>query len=212
MNPELIPKLIAEIALADPRIRRDDPTERRAQAKMWAGILANVPYEAALQFALQHYRVSQWPILPADIATRWSAESRARLGRHTDPTPAIDPDRVTEWCAELGAARRAVADGHAAPAPYAIAEGPPVAVAELVSGIGHIPPTRDTETPYMSDHMRNELAPFRRPHRPEWAITCPVPTCRAIPGQRCTRPSGGPIAGGSHPSRLDDWLTQQAAA
>ncbi|MEV7358178.1 hypothetical protein [Kitasatospora sp. NPDC091276] len=212
MNPELIPKLIAEIALADPRIRRDDGTERRAQATMWAGILADVPYEAALQFAYQHYRVSQWPILPADIATRWSAGTRARLGRHTDPTPAVDPDRVTEWCAELGATRRAVAVGRAAPAAYAIAEGPPVAVAELIAGIGHMPPERDTSATYIPDHARTQLAQFRHPRRPEWAIACPVPTCRARAGQRCTRPSGGPITGGSHPSRLDNWLAKQAAA
>lgn len=43
----------------------------------------------------------------------------------------------------------------------------------------------------------------------EWAIACPVGHCLARPGARCTTPTGRPITGGSHPSRLDTWLAQQ---
>ncbi|MFJ4799181.1 zinc finger domain-containing protein [Kitasatospora purpeofusca] len=217
MTPDQIPKLLAEIALADPRVRRDDPTERRAQAKMWAGILAETPYEFALRAAHEHYRASQWPILPADIATRWTAWTRGRLARHTDPKPAVDPDRSAAWCAELGATRRAVAIGAAEPTPAAIAKGPPLAVAELVAGIGRTPPTRDDAAPYIPADVRQALDQFRTARRAEWTIPCPVPACRARPGDPCTRPSGGRLNGdelstGSHPSRLDAWLVQQAAA
>ncbi|MFD5916208.1 hypothetical protein ACFVYP_06890 [Kitasatospora sp. NPDC058201] len=212
MTPDLIPRLLAEIALADPRVRRDDPTERRAQAQMWAGILVDVPYDAAMRFAHQHYRQSQWPILPADIATRWTEWTRARLARHTDPTPAVDPDRPADWCAELGATRRAVAAGHVEPTPAAIAEAPPISVAELVAGIGRTPPTRDEATPYVHAGAREALSAYRTPRQAEWTIACPVQLCRARPGEPCTRPSGGRLRTGSHPSRLDAWVASQAAA
>jgi hypothetical protein len=44
---------------------------------------------------------------------------------------------------------------------------------------------------------------------PEWTIPCPIPGCRAKPGTPCRTPRGRPVAGGSHPSRLDTWLTHQ---
>jgi hypothetical protein len=45
---------------------------------------------------------------------------------------------------------------------------------------------------------------------PEWAIPCPVPTCRAKAGSPCIgRTTGRPVAGGSHPSRADAWLIHQ---
>ncbi|MFG3050357.1 hypothetical protein ACGFZP_05285 [Kitasatospora sp. NPDC048239] len=217
MTPDLIPRLIAEIALADPRVRKDDDAEQRAQALMWAAALTGVPYDFALRAAREHYRTSPWSVMPADIATRWDTWSRARLARHTDPTPAVDPDRSGAWCRELGATRRAVAVGEAEPTPAAIAEGPPLAVAELVAGIGRTPPTRDDAAPYIPADVRQALDQFRTARRAEWTIPCPVPACRARRGDPCTRPSGGRLNGdelstGSHPSRLDAWLVQQAAA
>jgi hypothetical protein len=44
---------------------------------------------------------------------------------------------------------------------------------------------------------------------PEWAIRCPW--CRASPGNRCTRPSGGTLAIPSHDARITAWTTQAAA-
>ncbi|MCG6493397.1 hypothetical protein [Kitasatospora sp. A2-31] len=48
-----------------------------------------------------------------------------------------------------------------------------------------------------------------REHPPEWAIPCPVPTCRAKPGTPCRSPRGRRLTTGSHPSRLDAWRTHQ---
>ncbi|MFB7910240.1 hypothetical protein ACFC1T_27780 [Kitasatospora sp. NPDC056076] len=44
---------------------------------------------------------------------------------------------------------------------------------------------------------------------PEWAIPCPVPTCRAKAGTPCRTPTGRRLASGSHPSRADAWLVHQ---
>jgi hypothetical protein len=49
-------------------------------------------------------------------------------------------------------------------------------------------------------------ATFRR-HPDEWAIPCPVPTCRAKAGIQCRTAKGRPLTVDSHPSRLDHWLT-----
>jgi hypothetical protein len=179
---------------------------------MWAGILADVPQEFALQAAHEHYRESRWPILPADIATRWTDITRDRLGRHTDPKPAVDPDSVTAWCNELGATRRAVALGQIPPAPQEIAAGPSVAVRELVAGIGWTPPDRDTARPYIPEHAQAALTAAGRRTRPaEWAVPCPVPTCKARAGQPCTGLRGR-IKHDVHPSRHDAWIAQQNAA
>lgn len=63
--------------------------------------------------------------------------------------------------------------------------------------------------------MGAPMPPGLRPHRdrpPEWAIPCPVVTCRALAGRCCTTPRGRRLTTGSHPSRYDTWLIQQHAA
>lgn len=53
-------------------------------------------------------------------------------------------------------------------------------------------------------------AGFRRQQRPpEWAIPCPVPTCRAKAGTTCRTPTGRRLTANSHGSRLDAWLVHQ---
>lgn len=44
---------------------------------------------------------------------------------------------------------------------------------------------------------------------PEHAIRCPW--CKASPGNRCTRPSGGRLTIPSHDARIQAWTTAQAA-
>lgn len=196
MTPDQIPELIAKIALADPRVQRQDKLERRAQVDMWAGILADVPQDFALQAAYEHYRNSQWPIMPADIATRWTTIAKDRLDRHTDPIPPVDPDNVDAWCEELAATRQAVALGHVKPAPQAIAAGPPAAVAELLAGVGRTMPKRDAQKSYIPEYLKADFAavlPQRAAREAArerggvdlLAVTCPW--CQAPVGQQCKR-------------------------
>ncbi|MEE1735941.1 cell surface glycoprotein [Streptomyces sp. BE147] len=213
MDAEQIPQLIAQIALADPRVKRDDPTERRAQILMWAGILAEVPYDYAITAAHQHYAKSTWPILPADIATRWSATVRDRMNRHTDPAPTVDPDNETAYRAELAATRHAVAIG----------EAPAVELRELTAG----PAAYEADArwaalgSYIPLHVRDALAE-QQPERAErerllrsgladpLSVQCPWDACRAPKGQRCQ--TRGRTRNEPHPARTAAARDRQAAA
>lgn len=223
MEAERIPELIAQIALADPRVRRDDQIERRAQALMWAGILADVPYDFAVHAAHQHYATSTWPILPAEIATRWQAVVRDRMNRHTgtfEPTahPELDPDDITGYQAALRAERHAVVMGQQPPNELkAITAGPAAAEVERrMAELGtYMPPTvRDqlkTYRPAAAEREQNIRA-----GRPDpLAVPCPVDTCRAAPGRPCTRPSRGHTnrrLAQPHPSRTDRAAVKETAA
>ncbi|WP_328860912.1 zinc finger domain-containing protein [Streptomyces sp. NBC_00306] len=216
MEPELIPQLIAEIALADPRVRRDDKIERRAQAKMWAGILAEVPYPYAVHAAQQHYARSQFPILPADIASRWQSVVRDRMARDVDPLPAVDPDNGAAYRAAVVAHRRAVVAGQTAPveAPQLTASPAAAEAKARLERLGT----------YLPPHLREGLAAHRpgRAERERLAtegltdpldVACPVESCRAYVGRPCTRPGRGgarhALTSGSHPSRTE--AAEQAA-
>ncbi|MFB7866970.1 hypothetical protein [Streptomyces sp. NPDC056069] len=209
MEPELIPQLIAQIALADGRVRREDKIERRAQAHMWAGILADVPYEYALQAAHAHYSKSTWPIMPADIASRWAADVRDRLTRHTgtfEPTahPELDPDDEAGYRAALAAERHAVATGLQPPNELrAITAGP--AAAEVQARL-------DQMGTYMPPAVKEELEKFR-PDAVERerlirsgltdprSVACPWNACHAPQGQRCR--TNGKDRRDYHPARVE---------
>ncbi|MGW3164794.1 zinc finger domain-containing protein [Streptomyces sp. NPDC001142] len=204
MEPEQIPQLIAEIALADPRVKREDKTERRAQAFMWAGILADVPYDYAVTAAHQHYAKSTWPILPADIATRWAATVRDRMRHDVDPAPPVDPDNEAAYRHALAARRRAVATGQQPPAEHKmLTSGPAAAEVEhrMAELGGYMPPS-----------VREALAQNQPEARrtPYLGLAVPCPHCRAAAGQRCTIPASGRRMPHPHPSRVD--AAQGAAA
>lgn len=209
MNPSEIPQLLAQIALADPRVRRTDPIELRAQIAMWAGILADVPYDAAVSYAHEHYTESIWPILPAHIATRWAADVRDRLTRHNgtfEPAthPELHPDDVEGFQQALRAERHDVAVGARPPdTTRAITAGPAAAEVEarLAAMGSYVPP-----------HVREVLAE----QRPEKAarerlirsgladplsVPCPHDPCRADTGHRCR--TNGRERREAHPSRTD---------
>lgn len=213
MNPEQIPQLLAEIALADPRVRREDPIERRAQVLMWAGILTDVPYEFAVRSAQRHYATSTWPILPADIATRWQAVVRDRMNRDTDPEPpGVDPDDEEAYRTQLAARRQAVAHGHAAVVELRELTAVPDEVQTRLQQIGQ----------YIPDGARQQLAAYRpqraareatiRQGQPD-PLSVPCPWCNAAVGHGCrgrrihpsTRDPETKRQGGRapHPSRID---------
>lgn len=193
MNPSDIPRLLAEIALADPRVRREDPTERRGQIKMWAGILTDVPYDFAIHAAQRHYAESQWPILPANISTRWTTTVRDRMERHTDPDLPIDPDNEAAWRTELRATRQAVAVGELQPADHHHAQGQRRPIAALIAGIGQMPGER---TGYIPADVRAQIAKYRPGKASREAavasgdadpLSVDCGWCRAYAGQPCRR-------------------------
>jgi hypothetical protein len=208
MEPELIPQLLAEIALADPRVRREDKIERRAQVFMWAGILADVPYDAAVRYAHEHYTRSTFPILPADIATRWTAAVADRLGRHIgtfEPTahPELHPDDEAGYRAALAAERHAVATGQQPPNELRVITAGPAA-AEVQARL-------DRMGTYMPASVKETLAALR-PEAVERerlvrsgladprSVTCPWDACHAPKGQRCR--TNGRDRREYHPARI----------
>lgn len=218
MKPSEVPQLLAQIALADNRVRREDPIELRAQISMWAGILADVPYDAAVRYAHEHYTKSTWPILPADIATRWTAAVAERLGRHIgtfEPTvhPELHPDDEAGYRAALAAERRAVAVGAQPPNELrAITAGP--AAAEVQARL-------DRMGTYMPASVKETLAELR-PDAVERerlirsglsdprSVTCPWEACRARQGQRCQ--TNGRDRRDYHPARVEAAHRTGAAA
>ncbi|MER6191804.1 zinc finger domain-containing protein [Streptomyces cyaneofuscatus] len=209
MDPEQIPQLIAQIALADPRVKRDDPKERRAQILMWAGILADVPYDYAVTAAHRHYAKSTWPILPADIATQWAATVRDRMQRDVDPAPPVDPDDEAAYREQLAAHRRAVATGQQPPVEHkALTSGPAAAEAERrIAAFGrYIPPSVDDVLAAYRPRRAARIATIREGRPDALAVPCPVETCRAAVGAACTRPGKGQTRhrlAAPHPFRVD---------
>lgn len=217
MTPNEIGALLAYIGRLDPRLVRTDEDEAGDQISQWHELLEEVPMTTphgwdARVVARAHILDSPYAIMPVDIARRWRAYKRDRLQRHTDPTPAADPDDQVAWQAELVATRQAVASGAAQP----------VAHRQLVSR----PPHPDLEARLQDigscipPAVRAELAPYR-PARAarEAAVAQGAPDplgvrcawCRAQPGEPCRRRRVGPdgrsrghaIRAISHPGRID---------
>ncbi|WP_129287537.1 hypothetical protein [Streptomyces sp. GZWMJZ-114] len=122
MTPREIAALLAYIGRLDPRLARSDQAEAGAQIDQWQELLADVPMATpygwdARTAAREHYQLSPYPILPADIGRPWTAYKRDRIQRHHDPLPSADPEDSEAWAAELVRTRAAVATGTAQPAP-----------------------------------------------------------------------------------------------
>ncbi|TXS23109.1 hypothetical protein EAO70_04890 [Streptomyces sp. adm13(2018)] len=209
MYPAQVPELIARIALADPRVRREDPVEQTAQIDMWAGILADVPYDYAMQAAHAHYSKSTWPILPADIANRWMTDVRDRLDRHAsfEPNhhPELDPDAETgdAFVAALKAERHAVATGQQPPNEVrAIMAGPadPAVQARLDAEGTYMPPSvKETLAALRPEAVERERL-IRSGLADPRSVTCPWDACRAPQGQRCR--TNGRDRREYHPARI----------
>ncbi|MFG3010089.1 hypothetical protein ACGFZB_06470 [Streptomyces cinerochromogenes] len=123
MDRREIAAILAYIGRLDPRTVRSGTGEARDQIAQWHELLHDVPLATDHGWDVRrvirtHVLDSPYPILPVDIARTWRAYRRDRLDRHTDPTPAADPDDPAAWRAELLGTRHAVAVGHTAPATY----------------------------------------------------------------------------------------------
>lgn len=216
MNMEHIPELIAKIALADPRVKRTDPIERRAQIEMWAGILADVPGQFALHAAMAHYAESQWPITAGDIASRWKAVVRDRMRRENgtfEPAdhPGLHPDDIGGYLHALRERRQAVALG----------ELPPGEIKAIIAGASAREASRRVAE--LGDYLTTEARELLAEYRPgatlreeqklehgfdPLAVACPYEHCRAEKNAPC-RKARRQVRGKPHPSRVDLAAGQQ---
>ncbi|MET9448179.1 zinc finger domain-containing protein [Streptomyces cinerochromogenes] len=229
MERREVAAVLAYIGRLDPRTIRTDPGEARDQLAQWHELLHDVPFATDHGWDVReairaHVLGPPYPILPVDVARAWRTYRRDRIDRHTDPTPAADPDDPTAWRAELLGTRQAVATGTAAPSTHRQLTngGPHPDVEARVRAIGScVPPT-----------IRAALAPYR-PARAarEAAVAAGLPDslgvgcpwCHAREGEPCRSRRVGPDgrARGNaprttpHPTRLDlaaAEITRQGAA
>lgn len=85
MNIEQVAALLAYASAADPRIRRNDPDERRLQVRFWHGQLTSVDFDAACRAIDTHYsQAGVDAILPGDV------RSGARGSEHPAYRPLRD--------------------------------------------------------------------------------------------------------------------------
>ena len=159
-----------------------------------------------------HVLDSPYPILPVDVARKWRTYRRHRLDRHTDPTPAADPDDPVAWQAELLRARNAVAAGVAAPSTHRqiTRGGPAHHVEERLRETGaSIPPAASAELArYRPTRAAREAAvakgvPDALRVRCEWCqapVGAPCRKRRATPDGAAR---GNAVRATPHPSRVD---------
>lgn len=217
MERREVAAVLAYIGRLDPRTIRTDTGEARDQIAQWHELLSDVPLATGHGWDVReairaHILDSPYPILPVDVARKWRKYSRDRLARHTDPTPAVNPDNAAAWRAELLGARHAVAAGTTAPSTHRqiTSGGPHPDIEARIAAIGScIPPA-----------VRTQLAPFRtiRAAR-EAAVAAGGPDVLRVRCQWCHAPEGEPcrsrrmgLDGGArgnaprttpHPTRVD---------
>ncbi|MCX4856113.1 hypothetical protein OG426_41140 [Streptomyces canus] len=190
MDRREVAAVLAHIGRLDPRTVRTGTGEARDQIAQWQELLDDVPFATDHGWDVReaigsHVLDSPYPILPLDVARRWRAHRRDRLNRHTDPTPAADPDDPAAWRAELLRSRNAVATGMAGPSTHqqVTSGGRSRDVEERVREIGScIPPA-----------VRAELARYR-PSRAarEATVAEGIPDALGVRCDWCHAPVGSP--------------------
>lgn len=217
MTPREVAALLAYVARLDPRAANLAEAEAADRLRQWCELLSDVPATStagrgwdAARIARDHIAQSPYPILPADISRRWHAHKRDAIGRHTDPTPAVDPDDVRAYQAALAAGRQAVATGQAAP----------TTLRELTGGAHPDVQARlDRLGRYVPATVGQQLAKYRptraaREHLARTSQTDPLDVpcdwCHAPAGRQCSARSvraNGALASrrrnSPHPSRID---------
>ncbi|MDX3114950.1 MULTISPECIES: hypothetical protein [Streptomyces] len=217
MERNEIAAVLAYIGRLDPRTIRTGRGEARDQIAQWQELLDDVPFATdhgwdVREAIRSHVLDSPYPILPVDVARKWRAHRRDRLDRHTDPTPAADPDDPAAWRAELLRSRNAVAAGLAAPSTHQqiTSGGRSRDIEERLREIGScIPPAVRAElTRYRPTRAAREAAgtsgvPDALSVRCEWCHAPAGAPCR----QRRTNPDGtargNTVRAAPHPSRID---------
>ncbi len=131
MTPEQVAALLGYAAATDPRIRRNDPDERRLQVQAWARHLANVDQEAAIAAVDGYYaQPGVDAILPGNIravaasgpprgadaalaTTEAGPGDRLAADRTDQPALTAGPEDAARERAEFRAKMRAISDGWA---------------------------------------------------------------------------------------------------
>lgn len=118
MTPEQTAALLGYISATDPRVRRNDPDERRLQIRAWHTQLADIDPRDAAAAADAHYaQPGPTAALPGDIAGRARAATTARRRTNLEQAgdaaalPAVDPDDPHAYIAALRETRRRIANG-----------------------------------------------------------------------------------------------------
>ncbi|WP_432160746.1 zinc finger domain-containing protein [Streptomyces sp. NRRL F-5630] len=200
MDVQEVIRLLGEISLVDDRVVKTDEAEQKAQVRMWAVALSEVPLDFAGEAVGRHYAESAWPIMPKDITARWRDTVRERLSRQVgtfEPThhPDLDPDDKygNAYVAALRAGRTAVMTG---------AEQP----RELPELVGRIGRTVEA-APATEGYLAAKAALFPKAQRPagapELAVRCR--TCGVDAGRRCKTLQRGREMQGTHPDRKSDF-------
>ncbi|MFJ8538125.1 hypothetical protein [Streptomyces sp. NPDC093591] len=151
-------------------------------------------------------------VSPGEIAAAVRRTRAERLHRHTDPTPAANPDDPHAYRAELLATRQAVATGQQQPAQHELTGGPiHPDVARRLAELG-------SYVPHHVDEALDDYRPVKAARRtaiqngqPD-ALSVPCDWCQAPAGEPCRArrvvPGGGATASRRrstpHPSRVDD--------
>ncbi|QHF97914.1 cell surface glycoprotein [Streptomyces sp. NHF165] len=220
MTPQEVAALLAYAARLDPRLAAPSEAEADAQLDQWCNLLSDVPTTAphpagrawdAAQVVRHHIASSPYPLKPSDVSRPWHDFRRDVLGRHTDPTPAADPDDTAAWRAELVDTRHAVATGAALPATHRelASGGPAPEVEQRLAAVGRRIPAEVAAAlaPYRPRRAERErLAAEGRPD--PFAVPCRY--CRARVDKPCRNHRGVPRTA-PHPSRLDDATTVHTA-
>ncbi|WP_393075144.1 hypothetical protein [Streptomyces sp. LN704] len=151
-------------------------------------------------------------VAPGEIATEIRRNRADRMARHTDPTPAANPDDPQAYRDELAATRYAVATGQQQPATHELTAGPmhPDVAARLK--------TLGTYVPRQVDEALDDYRPVKAARRA--ALTAGQPDALSVDCDWCQAPAGEPcrsrrITPGEgatstrrrttpHPTRLDD--------
>ncbi|MDJ1136242.1 zinc finger domain-containing protein [Streptomyces iconiensis] len=212
MNRQEVAALLAYAVRLDPR---SAPTDQQAAADtldQWADLLADVPSTAphpagrnwdAAQVVRHHIATSPYPIKPSDVSRPWHTFKADVLGRHTDPTPAVDPDNVAAWRAELVGIRQAVATGAALASTHReLTSGEPApAVEPYVAAVGRRIPSEAAAQLAQYRPRRTQREQLVAAGRPDpYAVGCDY--CRARVDKPCHTGRGADRST-PHPSRFD---------
>ncbi|MFF4552761.1 hypothetical protein [Streptomyces sp. NPDC001422] len=207
MNSQEVAALVRYVRATCPQQRIDEYT-----ADAWYDVLFPFTVDEARTAIAAHVAAGNAFIAAGEIVTSIRRARSDRMARHTDPTPAADPDNVAAYQAELRATRAAVATGQQQPAHHELTAGPmhPDVAARLR--------TLGTYVPRQVDDALDAYRPVKAARRE--ALTTGEPDALAVDCDWCQAPAGEPCrsrritpGGGAtstrrrttpHPSRVDD--------